>query len=84
MVTPDVGFLVPGRTLVIDPLANDRDPMGSVLAVQSLTQPSDSPLTATVHDLRLVHLSHHSTLRPPRLASAQRSARLRRRCVRFG
>lgn len=57
VVTPDVGYLVPGRTLVIDPLANDRDPMGSVLAVQSLTQPPGSPLTATVHDLSLVQVS---------------------------
>jgi hypothetical protein len=57
VVTPDVGYLVPGRTLVIDPLANDRDPMGSVLAVQSLTQPAGSPLTATVHDLNLVQVS---------------------------
>jgi len=64
VVTPDVGYLVPGRTLVIDPLANDRDPMGSVLAVQSLTQPSDSPLTATVHDLDLVQVSSSRTVPP--------------------
>jgi hypothetical protein len=62
VVTPDVGYLVPGRTLVLDPLANDRDPMGSVLAVQSLTQPADSPLTATVHDLDLVQVSSSRTV----------------------
>jgi len=57
VVTPDVGYLVPGRTLVMDPLANDRDPMGAVLAVQQLSQPANSPLTATVHDLHLLQIS---------------------------
>ncbi|HEY7814160.1 MAG TPA: hypothetical protein VIC62_13030, partial [Nakamurella sp.] len=57
IVTPDVGYLVPGRTLVLDPLANDRDPMGDVLSVQQLTQPADSPLTATVHELNLIQVS---------------------------
>ena len=42
-VTPDVGYLVPGRTLVIDPLANDRDPMGAVLAVQQLSAARGQP-----------------------------------------
>ncbi|HEY5882276.1 MAG TPA: hypothetical protein VIU11_25425 [Nakamurella sp.] len=64
VVTPDVGYLVPGRTLVIDPLANDRDPMGDVLAVAQLTQPADSPLTATVHDLSLVQVSSSRTVPP--------------------
>ncbi len=57
VVTPDVGYLVPGRTLVLDPLANDRDPMGAVLSIQQLSQPADSPLTATVHDLSLLQVS---------------------------
>ena len=65
VVTPDVAYLVPGRTLVIDPLANDRDPMGDVLSVQQLTQPADSPLTATVHDLNLIQVSSARTV-PPR------------------
>lgn len=57
VVTPDVGYLIPGRTLVIDPLTNDRDPAGKVLAVQQLTQPAGSPLTATVSDLHLIQVS---------------------------
>lgn len=62
VVTPDVAYLVPGRTLVIDPLANDRDPMGDVLSIQSLTQPADSPLTATVHELSLIQVSSSRTV----------------------
>ncbi len=64
IVTPDVAYLVPGRTLVIDPLANDRDPMGDVLSVQSLIQPADSPLTATVHELNLIQVSSSRTVPP--------------------
>ena len=62
VVSPDVGYLVPGRTLVIDPLANDQDPMGSVLAIQGLSRPADSPLTATVHDLQLLQVSSSRTV----------------------
>jgi hypothetical protein len=62
VMTPDVGYLVPGRTLVIDPLANDVDPMGSVLAIQGLSRSADSPLTATVHDLQLVQVSSSRTV----------------------
>jgi hypothetical protein len=64
VVSPDIGYLVPGRTLVLDPLDNDRDPMGEVLSVQQLTQPADSPLTATVHDLNLIQVSSSRTVPP--------------------
>ena len=47
---------------MIDPLANDRDPMGDVLSIQSLTQPADSPLTATVHELSLIQVSSSRTV----------------------
>src|SRR5690606_10450212 len=46
----DTVLLPAGGTALVDVLANDTDPAGGVLVVQSVTVPDDAPVTAAVLD----------------------------------
>lgn len=61
----DVALLPPGGDVTIDPLANDTDPSGGVLVVQSVEVPPDSPLRVAVIGHRLLQISTIRTLEGP-------------------
>ena len=58
----DVALLPPGGEVTIDPLANDTDPSGGVLVVESVELPEGSPLRVAVLDNQLVRISSTRTL----------------------
>lgn len=61
----DVALLPPGGEVTIDPLANDTDPAGGVLVVQSIDVPADSPLRVALLDHRLLQISTTRTFDTP-------------------
>ena len=61
----DVALLPPGGEVTIDPLANDTDPSGSVLVVQSVDVPAGSPLRVAVIGHRLLQISTTRTFEAP-------------------
>ncbi|NLE70617.1 MAG: tandem-95 repeat protein [Actinomycetales bacterium] len=61
----DVALLPPGGEVTIDPLANDTDPSGGVLVVQSVEVPPDVPLRVSVVGHRLLRISTVRTLEAP-------------------
>lgn len=53
----DVALLPAGGSTLVDVLANDTDPSGGVLVVQSVSVPSGSPFTATLVDHNIVRIT---------------------------
>ena len=53
----DVAMLPVGGEVVIDPLANDLDPAGGVLVVQSVNVPADSGLQVALIDQHLLRIT---------------------------
>lgn len=48
LATRDVALLMPSQQALVDVLANDTDPSGGILVVQSVTVPDGAPVTAEV------------------------------------
>ncbi|WP_225752950.1 Ig-like domain-containing protein [Actinotalea sp. Marseille-Q4924] len=65
----DRALLPPGGEVTIDPLANDVDPAGGVLAVQSVQVPEGSGLRIAVLGHRLLRITSLRTLTEPVVAS---------------
>ena len=65
----DVALLPPGGEVTIDPLANDTDPSGGVLVVQSVEVPGDSPLRVAVVGHRLLRVATTRTFDAPQVFS---------------
>ena len=61
----DVALLPPGGEVTIDPLANDTDPAGGVLVVQSVDVAPESPLRVAVVDHQLVRITTTRTFTTP-------------------
>ncbi|MDO8122485.1 fibronectin type III domain-containing protein [Isoptericola sp. b490] len=61
----DVALLPPGGEVVVDPLANDVDPGGAVLVLQSVDVPEGSGLEVAVLNHQLVRISATRTLSGP-------------------
>ncbi|WP_448061131.1 Ig-like domain-containing protein [Cellulomonas hominis] len=61
----DTAYLPAGGTVTVDPLANDTDPAGGVLVLQSVAAPADSGLQVAVVGHQLVELSADRTLTGP-------------------
>lgn len=61
----DQAFLPAGGEVTVDPLANDSDPAGSVLVLQSVEQPAGAGLKIAVLEHRLVQISATRTLDGP-------------------
>ncbi|MCB2174687.1 MAG: fibronectin type III domain-containing protein [Actinomycetales bacterium] len=61
----DVALLPPGGEVVVDPLANDVDPAGGVLVLQSVDVPEGSGLEVAVLGHQLVRISSTRTLDGP-------------------
>lgn len=61
----DVALLPPGGEVTIDPLANDTDPAGGVLVLESVDIPAGSPLRVGVLDHQLVRISSTRTIETP-------------------
>ncbi len=61
----DVALLPPGGEVTIDPLANDTDPSGGVLVVQSVEAPAGSGLRVAVLEHRLLRITATRTLDAP-------------------
>lgn len=79
----DIGLLPSGGQTLIEVLANDSDPNGGVLAVQSVELPEDSPLRVALIDHNLLRVTAPSGLEQPASFSyfvsngkASRSARV--------
>ncbi|MBC7291761.1 MAG: Ig-like domain-containing protein, partial [Actinotalea sp.] len=62
-------LLPPGGEVTIDPLANDVDPAGGVLAVQSVAVPDGSGLRIAVLGHRLLRITSLRTLTEPVVAT---------------
>ncbi len=58
-------YLAPGREVTVAPLANDSDPAGGVLVLQSVDTPEDSGLRVAVLNHELVRISATRTLTAP-------------------
>ncbi|MGW6129813.1 Ig-like domain-containing protein [Cellulomonas sp. NPDC055163] len=61
----DRAYLPAGGEVTVDPLANDIDPAGGVLVVQSVEAPADSGLRVAVIGHQLVQISATRTLDAP-------------------
>lgn len=61
-VENDAATLRNGGSTTVAPLANDYDPAGGVLVLQSVEVPMDAPLTATIIDHSFIQLSTADTL----------------------
>jgi len=61
----DIAYLPAGGSVTVDPLANDEDPNGLVLVLQSVTVPDGSGLRVGVVEHRLVVISAVRTLSAP-------------------
>lgn len=61
----DRAYLPAGGEVTVDPLANDTDPAGGVLVVQSVEAPADSGLRIAVIGHQLVQISATRTLEAP-------------------
>lgn len=61
----DVALLPPGGEVVVDPLANDVDPAGGVLVLQSVDVPEGSGLEVAILGHQLVRISSTRTLDGP-------------------
>lgn len=64
-VEPDLGILPEGGHVLVDVLANDSDPSGGVLTVQSVDVPAGSPLVVAVIDHQLVRVAAPGGLNGP-------------------
>lgn len=64
-VEPDLGVLSEGGQALVDVLANDSDPSGGVLTVQSVDVPADSPLVVALVGHQLVRVSAPAGLSAP-------------------
>lgn len=58
-------YLAPGREVTVAPLANDSDPAGGVLVLQSVDVPADSGLRVAILNHELVQISATRTLTAP-------------------
>ncbi|MBO1752411.1 fibronectin type III domain-containing protein [Actinotalea sp. BY-33] len=65
----DVALLPPGGEVTIDPLANDVDPAGGVMVLQSVEVPEGTGLRAAVLNHRLVRFTSTRVLEGPVVAS---------------
>ncbi|HEY3438464.1 MAG TPA: Ig-like domain-containing protein, partial [Actinotalea sp.] len=65
----DVALLPPGGEVTIDPLANDDDPGGGVIVLQSVEAPSDSGLQMAVLNHQLVRITSTRVLDHPTTAT---------------
>ncbi|WP_430296438.1 Ig-like domain-containing protein [Sinomonas sp. B1-1] len=61
----DVGLLPTGGSVLVDPLANDTDPAGGVLVVQSISLPSDAPITVSVINHAILKITDTRGLKEP-------------------
>ncbi|MFC6508283.1 Ig-like domain-containing protein [Promicromonospora citrea] len=61
----DTVLLPAGGTALVDVLANDTDPAGGVLVVQSVTVPDDAPVTAAVLDHHVLRVNEARRLEAP-------------------
>ena len=61
----DTALLPPGGTVTIDPLANDLDPAGGVLVLQSVSPPAESRLEVAVLQHALLQISSDTVLTAP-------------------
>ncbi|WP_104126292.1 Ig-like domain-containing protein [Cryobacterium sp. Y57] len=61
----DVALLPVGRDVLVDVLANDTDPAGGILVVQSLTIPDNLGITVAVLEHRVLHVIDQSGLKAP-------------------
>lgn len=53
----DLAMLPAGGSTLVDVLANDLDPAGGVLVVQSIALPDGSPISATIVDRHIIRLT---------------------------
>lgn len=67
----DVALLPPGGEVTIDPLANDEDPNGGVLAVQTVDVPDGSGLRVAVLKHQLLRITSTRVLTEPVVATYQ-------------
>ncbi|WP_250445540.1 fibronectin type III domain-containing protein [Actinotalea sp. C106] len=65
----DVALLPPGGEVTIDPLANDVDPAGGILVLQSVEVPQGTGLRAAVLNHRLVRFTSTRVLEDPVVAT---------------
>lgn len=61
----DVALLPPGGEVTIDPLANDEDPAGGVLVVQSVDVPDGTGLRVVVRERQLLQILSERVLTAP-------------------
>ncbi|WP_104082174.1 Ig-like domain-containing protein [Cryobacterium sp. Y11] len=61
----DVALLPVGRDVLVDVLANDTDPAGGILVVQSLTIPDNLGITVAVLEHQVLHVIDQSGLNAP-------------------
>lgn len=61
----DVALLPSGGNVLVDPLANDTDPAGGVLVVQSISLPQDAPVTVSVIDHAILRITDTRGLKEP-------------------
>lgn len=61
----DVALLPAGRDVLVDVLANDTDPAGGILVVQSLSVPDNLGITVAVVEHRVLHVTDQSGLNTP-------------------
>nr|WP_255465679.1 Ig-like domain-containing protein [Cellulomonas sp. APG4] len=61
----DVALLPPGGEVTIDPLANDEDPAGGVLVVQSVEVPEGTGLRVAIRERQLLQILSERVLAEP-------------------
>lgn len=65
LATRDVALLPPSREVLVDVLANDTDPTGGILVVQSVTLPPGSPVSAELLEHRVLRVRDVGGLNAP-------------------
>lgn len=61
----DVALVAPGRDVLVDVLANDSDPSGAILVVQSVEVPDGSGLAVAVLEHRLLRVTNIAGITEP-------------------
>ncbi|GAB4099375.1 Ig-like domain-containing protein [Sinomonas halotolerans] len=61
----DVGLLPAGGNVLVDPLANDTDPAGGVLVVQSVSLPSGAPVSVSIINHAVLRITDTQGLTEP-------------------
>ncbi len=61
----DVALLPAGGNVLVDPLANDTDPAGGVLVVQSISLPQGAPVTVSIINHAVLRITDTRGLKEP-------------------